>query len=568
MNPIRLKVLAVAAAAGMVALACGGNNGGGGGETLAADQTLVFPIIDDVQTLDPGHVQSAVDITFTQEVFSGLYKFDNNLKQIPDLATGSPDVSSDGKTYTFKMRKDAKFSNGDPIKASDVVYSWNRAARLNDAYATVFDPVVGGTDVEGGKAQTMSGLTAPDDYTVKAQLTDPAGYWLTELALWTANVVDQKVIQSAGEDTWWTKPETYVGSGPFKMTARTPKASMEFAPVSGWWGGSTGALKKVKVEIGVDQSSALKKFEAGGYSVVGPANNPPSPDDILRYKSDPTKQKLLNIYPGQRSTWMGFNFTKGPFAAKAGGVTPGQQTGGLGNDPGKDGRLAFSHAIDRDQMVDVSCVKGSTCQKATGGILPKGAHGYLGDNTDDTAKFDASVAKATYQKWDQDGSKVKGLQLRYNTSATNTQLWSNIQSQLKSNLNISVELAPSDFPTLIKDRNAKNAILFRGSWSADYDHPQDWFSNLFTCAAAAPGKGGNEGYCNPAMDKVLQKADAQQLDQAVPDYKNAQKMMLQDVIGAPLRYDTQSYVAQTYVKGTGYNGLYDFDWAGMRILKH
>src|SRR5256885_1685583 len=102
--------------------------------------------------------------------------------------------------------------------------------------------LVGRTDVEAGKAQTMSALTAPDDYTVKAQLSAPAGYWLTELALWTATLVDQKVIQTAGEDTWWTKPETMIGSGPFKMTARTPKASMEFAPVSGWFGGSTGAL--------------------------------------------------------------------------------------------------------------------------------------------------------------------------------------------------------------------------------------------------------------------------------------------------------------------------------------
>jgi ABC-type oligopeptide transport system substrate-binding subunit len=297
------------------------------------------------------------------------------------------------------------------------------------------------------------------------------------------------------------------------------------------------------------------------------ANNLPSPDDILRYKSDPIKKKLLNIYPGSRSTWMGFSFTKGPFAPKA-GVTPGQQTGGLGGDPNKDGRLAFSKAIDRDQMVDVTCVKGATCQKATGGVIAKGLHGYLGDNTDDTAKFDAAAAKAMYQKWDPDGSKVKGLQLRYNTSATNTQLWSNVQSQLKANLNVNVELAPSDFPTLIKDRNAKNVVLARGSWSADYDHPQDWFNNLFNCSQAAVGKGGQEGYCNPAMDKILQKADTEQLDQAVPEYKQAQKLMIQDVVTANLRYDTQSYLTQTYVKGAGYNGLYDYNWQGIRILKH
>jgi len=101
----------------MLALACGGDNGAGG-ETMAADQTLTFPIQDDVETLDPGHVSSSVDITFAQEIFSGLYRFDNNLRVIPEIASGAPDVSSDGKTYTFKLRKDARFSNGDPIKAN------------------------------------------------------------------------------------------------------------------------------------------------------------------------------------------------------------------------------------------------------------------------------------------------------------------------------------------------------------------------------------------------------------------------------------------------------------------
>jgi oligopeptide transport system substrate-binding protein len=567
MSRIRLRVLAVSAALGMVALACGGNNSSGGGETLAADQTLSFPIQDDVQTLDPGHVSSGVDITFTQEVFDGLYKFDNNLKVVPDIASGMPDISSDGKTYTFKLRKDVKFSNGDPVKASDVLYSWNRAAHLNDAYATVFDPVVGGTDTEAGKTPTMSGLTAPDDYTVKAQLTDPAGFWLTELALWTASVVDQKVIQTAGEDTWWTKPETLIGTGPFKMTARQPKASMEFAPVSGWWGGSTGALKKISVEIGIDQPSAVKKFESGGFSLVGMANDAPSPDDVLRYKSDPTKQKLLTIYPSARTTWLGFNFVKGPFAPKP-GITAGQPTSGLGSDAGKDGRMAFSEAIDRDQLVDVACVKGATCSKATGGLIAKGLKGYLGENQDPSAKFDAAAAKSNYQKWDPDGSKVKGLQLRYNTSATNTQLFSNVQSQIKANLGVNVELAPSDFPTLINERKAKNTILFRDSWGADYDHPQDWFDNLFTCAQAPAGKQNNSGYCNPAMDKIVAKADTEQISQAVGDYQQAQKMMLADYNGAALQYGTQPYVTQTYVKGAGFNSLYDYSWTGIRILKH
>jgi len=568
MTGTRFKSFAVGVAAGLLAMACGGNNSNQGAETLAADQTLSFPVQDDVQTLDPGHVQSGQDITFTSEMFAGLYGLDNNNKIVNQIATGQPDVSADGKTYTFHMRKDAKFWNGDPIKSADVLYSWNRATALNDAYATVFQPVVGFDDTSNGKAKAMTGLSAPDDYTVKAQLTDAAGYWLSELALWTAAVVSQKAITAGGQDAWWSNPATAVGAGPFKMTERTPKASMAFQPVANWWGGSTGALKNVKVEIGLDQASQVKKYEAGGFDLVGMANQPPGPDDILRYKSDPTKAKEENIYPAGRTSWVNFGFTgSSPFAPKA-GITPGQPTAGLGADDGKPGRNAFSLALDRDSLVDVVCAKGATCTKATGGLISKGLKGYLGDGKDPNAAFNASTAKADYTKWDPNGTRVKGLNYRFNTSATNTKVAQNLQSQWKANLGITVDLAPSDFPTLISDRNAKKTNLSRGSWGADYDHPQDWFDNLWTCDAAKVGHGGTEGYCNPAMDKVLQTANGEQVDKAIPSYQQAGQTLIDDNVDAVLYYNTQTYFTHTYVKGAGFNSLYDFNWQGVRILQH
>ena len=569
MTGIRFKSLVVTVAAAFVAMACGTNGGPGtGGEELAPDQTLTFPIQDDVQTLDPGHVQSGEDIAFTTEMFAGLYGLDNSNKIINLIATGPPDVSSDGKTYTFHMRKDAKFWNGDPIKSADVLYSWNRAAALNDAYATVFQPVVGFDDTSNGKTKAMSGLSAPDDYTIKAQLTDAAGYWLSELAIWTAAIVSQKAITAGGEDSWWTKPDTAVGAGPFKMTERTAKASMAFQPVANWWGGSTGALKNIKVEVGVDQASQVKKYEASGYDLVGMANQPPSPDDILRYKSDPTKQKDENIYPSARSTWVNFNFTgNSPFAPKA-GITPGNPTAGLGQDDGKKGRNAFSLSIDRDAMVDVACSKGATCTKATGGLIAKGLKGYVGDGKDPNAVFNASTAKSDYTAWDPNGSKIKGLQYRFNASATNTKIAQNLQSQWKANLGINIDLAPSDFPTLIADRNAKKTNLSRGSWGADYDHPQDWFDNLWTCEAAKPGHGGTEGYCNPAMDKNLKTANAESIDKALPLYQQAGQTLIDDNVDAVLFYGTQTYFTHSYVKGAGFNSLYDFNWQGIKILKH
>jgi len=535
-------------------MSCGSGGTSGGPETLAADQTLRWSMVDDVEFLDPAHVSAATDIGYVQEVFSGLYRFDNNNKLVPDLASGMPDVSSDGKTYTVRLNKNARFSNGDPVSSADVLYSWNRAAALNDAYASTFDPIVGGSDAESGKAKSISGVTAPDPSTVKIELVNPAGYFLSAIALPVAGwIVDRKVVSAAGEDLWATKPETLIGSGPFKLTARTPKSMMEFAPVPNWWGGSTGAIKKVHVDIGIDQTSAVKKFEAGGYELAGISSQQVSADDVLRYKADVTRSKLLTLYPSARTTWMGFNFAKGPFQ---------------GLQAGHDGRLAFSLAVDRAQLVDVGCAKGATCVKASGGFVARGLKGYLGDARDDTAKFDSASAKSLYQKWNPDGSRTKGLQIRYNASAVNTQIWSNVQSQLKANIGVDAELAPSDFPTLIKDRKAKNATLFRDSWLADYDHPQDWFDNLWTCAQAAPGKGNNSGYCNPEVDRLVQKADAETPDRAVSDYQQAEKLLLQDAYGGALFYSIQPYLQQSYVRGAGYTGLTDYRWEGIRLLKH
>jgi oligopeptide transport system substrate-binding protein len=563
----KIRSFAVVLGAAFVAVACGPTNTPS--EALAADQTFRFGLTDDITSLDPAHVDSAVDITFLKEVFTGLYRYDNQLNIKPSGATSLPTISPDGKTWTFNLRKDMVFSNGDKITSADWVYSWTRTLRLNDAYASNLEVITGAADVEAGTATKLAGLSAPDPYTLVAKLDAPAGFWLTQLAMPTATeVLDQKVITAAGDDKWTQSASTYIGSGPFKMTQRTPKASMDFEPVKNWWGGDTGKLTKIHVEIGLDDVSRVKKFESGGYENVGMANNGPGPDDVLRYKNDPVKSKLLNVYTGARTTAVGFNFVTGPFASKP-GATPGDSTVNA-NDPGLDGRRAFSMAIDRAQLADIACAHAITCQPAYGGPITKGFKGYLGDTGDPYAKFDATAAKALYQKWDPTGSKVKGLEYRYNTAVSNTKRAQNLQAQWKQNLGVDVKLTPSDFPTLQRERKKKTIAMGRQSWGIDYDHPQDWFDNLYSCAQAKVGRGNDEAYCNPAMDAITSAANAKSINDpaTVQAYVSAGKMLVNDVVWMTIDYGTQPYLTQSYVKGMGYNGLYDFDWEGIRILQH
>src|SRR6266851_1508863 len=514
----KFRSLAVALGALWVVAACGGG-GGGSSETLAADQTLRFGMANDITSLDPAHVDSAVDITYLNEVLTGLYRFDNTLKIVPSGAASMPEISADGMTWTIHLRHDVVFSNGDKVTSADWVWSWTRTLRLNDAYASNLEAIHGATDVENGAA-TITGLSAPDAFTLKAQLDAPAGYWLTQLAMPTASeVLDKKVIDAAGDEHWTEQASTYIGSGPFKMTARTPKQSMDFAPVKNWWGGDTGKLSAIHVDIGIDDVSRVKKFESGGYENVGMANQAPGPDDVLRYKNDPIKGKLLNVYNGARTTAFGFNFVTGPFASKP-GATPGADTTNSA-DPGLDGRRAFSMAIDRAQLADIACAHAITCQPAYRGPITKGFKGYLGDGGDPYAKFDA-------------------------------------------------KLVPSDFPTLERDRKKKVVIMGRESWGIDYDHPQDWFDNLFSCSQAKIGRGNDEAYCNPAMDAITTAANSKSINDpaTVNDYVKAGQMLVNDVVWATIDYGTQPYMTQSYVKGMGYNGLYDFNWEGIRLLQH
>ena len=524
---------------------------------LAADQTLRFPIDGDIGSFDPAEINAETDVVLYQNLFEGLLKLDNNLKIIPDIATGLPDVSSDGLTYTFHMRKDATFSNGDKITSKDVLYSWNRAAADLNAYGTDFDHVVGYDKVSDPKSgvTTMSGLTAPDDYTVVAKLISQWPVFLTEVAFQPAAVVISKKSVDQDPTNWWGKPETQISSGPYKMTARTPGQSLEFTAVDNWWGSPKPTVKKVTIDIVKDMSSAIVKYDQGGYDTVGfgGMNSDLPPDDVVRIKNDPQKSKDLKLIPKTRTVYVAFDF-KGPSAF----------TGLTG--AGHDLRLALSLAIDRTQMADLACAHALTCTPATGGLIAKGLKGYQGDNSDPTAKFDLAKAKELLKSADPNGTLLKDLvyvtdvnKVVYKNTAEN------LIAQWKQNLGITVTEQVVDHSPFIKLYTGhKIRGPHREGWQADYDHPQDWFDNLFVTGASSNGS----SFSDPKVDDIVKKADVTPLDQAIPQYQSALKQMETDAAFAPLVYTSGAILFKPYLAGIGANPFNDWYWNGIQIQQH
>lgn len=533
----------------MVGVAVLTPTGGGAKETLAADQTLSFPMAQDVADLDPAQISSPADVDVLRNVFSGLYKLDQKLQEIPDLATSPPTISANGLTYTFQLRKDAKFSNGDPITSDDFLYSWNRAAAKQGDYAGLFQPIAGYQAVADGRTSKLSGLVKVDAYTFTTTLSKASGYWYTVVGLWPFWVVDSKVVTAAGDNVWFAKPETLIGSGPFRMTARSSGQSLDFEPVAAWFGGSTGSITHVHIDVLADQDAQIAKYESGVYSLIGYAHQGLSPAAAVRYTTDAKLQAQLQVVPAGVTFWAGFNLKTGLFAGAA----------------GKAGRHAFSTGIDRSALAAAVCNQGTACVPATGGVISKGLLGYIGDEADTNTKFNLAAAKAEYLAWDPTKAKVKGLTYTYDTDPFNKAVCVNLVSQWQKNLGIVVQCVEVDRKTYFDRRNGKCAYtLFRQSWRADYDHPQDWFDYLFLTAASS----GGSCYSNATFDKSVRAADAKPLAAALGDYKAAGQSLIADTDFGGLVYGVQQYLAHPYVKGVGGNALYDLYWMSARIVKH
>jgi oligopeptide transport system substrate-binding protein len=603
----RFKIggIAVGLVAIVGAAACGSGGGGGQSSALAASQVLKFPIFGDFGTLDPGLADAEVDTEISQNIFNGLIAYDKTLAVVPDIATAVPTaanggISADGLTYTFHLRQDVTFSNGDKVTSKDVLYSWNRAAALQGAYSGNLAPVAGFAAVQaaaqkppkskaaasdkltfqqnienqlaaGNPAFQMTGLTAPDAYTVVAKLASPAGWFLSAAALQgsTGMIVDESVIKNDPRD-WWTKPTELVGTGSFMETAYTPKQSVVFKPVANWWGSPKPTLTEIDVDIKdpSTESTSIAQWEQNGYDLVGYGGYSTLPTaDILRIHGSSSEQSQLTLEPKGRTTWVSFNTNGdvpagGPFVSLTGHGTPTANAA-----TAKTLRMAFALAVDKNGLANTVC-HNLVCAPATGGLITKGLIGYGGDNTDPLAKFDPTMAMSLLKQADPTGTLTANLKYSYNAGGLNDPVATYLQDQWKTNLGLNVSLDPQpDASAFIANRLGGKYQMSRDGWQFDYNHPQDWYDNLWGKAVLDAGA-NTSGYDSSTYDATLAKADAMDVQSALPLYNQLAKELQDNVVYVPLYYSVGQFLIHPYVQGAGSNTQADFYWDGISLLQH
>jgi oligopeptide transport system substrate-binding protein len=544
---------------------------------LATDQTLRLPIQHDLTTLDPGIIDSEAEADIAHNLFDGLLKFDSNLNLSPDIAAALPTISADGLTYTFKLRSDVTFSNGDKVTSKDVLYSWNRAAAMQGPYAVNLSAIMGYDHVaanqasgaaleslleKGDQTVTMRGLTAPDDTTVMVQLSGAAGWFESAIAQpgVAGMIVDQKVVKGAFE-SWWSKPETLVGTGAYRMTAHTVDQSLDFSAVPDWWGRPKPTLSAIHVEVVTDPTAALAKYEQGAFDLYGYVAYGPAASDVAHIQAGPEKSQLV-LEVRNKTYFVSFNMVADAHRPAGGPFTLDQ------GKSSHDLRLAFTLAVDRARLARDLCAD-IACIPATGGVIPKGLAGYLGDNNDPLAAFDPNKARSLLQSADPQLTKTKNLVYSYDPeNPFNEPAAKFLQLEWQANLGVNVTLQPVPHTRFITERLKGTYVLSRDGWAADYDHPQDWFDNLWGQAAGCPDVSCSSGYDTRAYDQLVARADAEPLSLAIPDYKTLSRQLIDDVAYVPLFYSVDPFLFKPYLLGAGSNNMFDYYWSQIQISAH
>jgi len=446
-------------------------------------------------------------------VYSGLVSFDPQLNLTPDLAA-TWDVSPDGMVYTFHLRENAKFHDGRPATAQDVVYSWERAlspALGSDTALTYLGDIMGAREMINGEAEHVSGLQALDDHTLQVTIDAPKPYFLLKLTYPTAFVVDRANVESGAE--WYRTPN---GTGPYKMTEwrRFEQITYEANP-DFYLGKQSIPYVIVQLFSGV----GLRLYEAGEIDLTGI-----SYDSVERFldPSEPLHNELLtgvNLCTG----YVVFDVTKPPF------------------DDLKV-RQAFSMAFDRQKYIDV--VLSGRALPAIG-IFPPGLPGF--NISLDGLPYDPNRARQLLAE-SKYGNNLPPI--IYTEGGIGSSIGADVAALIQMWQQVlGVEIMVENLePNFYYERilAGQHGQIFGGGWCADYPDPENFADVLFHSGSTQ----NSGGYSNPELDSLLEAARVEgDVAKRIEMYQQAEQIIVDD---APVLFTIHSLsyqLVKPYVKG-------------------
>ena len=444
------------------------------------DQVLLLGNGAEPSDLDPQVIIGIPESQIVYALFEPLVMLDPiDLHPVPAAATGW-DVSPDGLVYTFHLRPNAKWSNGDPVTADDWVFSFKRL--LNKKFAAPFSYnafyLANAEEYLNGKVTDFSqvGVRAVDPLTLEFKLRSPTPFFPSALNSYTLLPVHPATIEKFGafdrQNTQWTKPGSLVSNGPFMLKEWKPNQVISVVPNPSYWDRAAVRLKEIRF-FGVDtEDTEERMFRAGQLHVT--YNMPLAKIDLYR-ANDPS---LLRITEYFGTYYFNFNTRKPPL-----------------DDPRVRRALAIS--INRKKIID-NVARGG--QRPALEFAPPGVGGYqpgaqLHEDPEEARRL---LAEAGYPG----GKGFPKLELLFNTSEQHRPIAEAVQQMWKQELGIDITLANQEWKVYLNAMRNGDYQITRAGWIGTVPDPHEYLQNLRTDA-------GNNftGFSNAEYDRILTESE-------------------------------------------------------------
>ena len=496
------------------------------GEALSDNQTFSYRLLDDVPTLDPQLIEDVSGSHVARQLFEGLINQDAEGNNIPGVAT-SWEGSEGNTVWTFTLRDDAKWSNGDPVTAQDFVYAWQRAADPATAspYAWYMEitEIVNATDIVAGeKAPTELGVEVVDDHTLRVTLNVPLPYFPAMTSHATLFPAHQATIEQYGDD--WTKPGNLVGNGAYVLTERMLGEGFTMVKNDRYWDADNTIITEITGVIVNDGDQALTRWEAGEYDMMDDLPTGRFPDLLETYPTE------AHSVPRLCSYYYAINHTDS-------------------TDPAlMDERVreALSYAIDRDVIVN---------QVLKGGQSPAYSFTHIA-----TAGFEAP--EIDYGTWSQaerdakakeliEAAKADGVELTepfkliYNTSESHKQIATIVSQMWKQKLGVETTLENMEWKTYLDIRRQQQFDLARSGWCADYNEASTFLDLMTSTSTSNSGK-----YSNPEVDELMKTSKA--MEDPQPNYTKVEEILADEMGLIPIYHYANTFMLDDTIKGFPY----------------
>lgn len=446
-------------------------------EVQAGDREQIINCgnLDEPTDLDPQIINSTTDSNIAYTLFEGLAAYDpKDLHAVPGVAERW-ESNADATVWTFHLRADARWSNGDPVTAADFVYSYHRmlSQKLAAEYASFLFHLKNGEDFFYGKITDFGlvGAKAVDDRTLVLTLWHPMPYFpsLTCHPAWYP--VHKATIEKFGamdeRSTAWTKPGNIVGNGPFVLKDWIPNQVVRVVKSPTYWNRDSVRLAGCNFFPIEDESTEEAAYRAGQLhtTILVPI------DKIAAYRKDPSG--VLREYPNIGTYYYRLNVAKPPL-----------------NDVRV--RRALSLSIDRLEITE-HVTKGG--QRPAGNLVPPGTAGFVSKTVVKTDIDEARklLAEAGYP----DGKGFPVMEILYNTNEGHRRIAEAIQQMWRKNLGINVTLLNQEGKVWDDTMRQGNYQIGRMAWNGDYLDPST-FIDVMTS-----NNGNNDtGWSNAEYDRL------------------------------------------------------------------